>query len=112
MTVHCLAMERQYGVYVDTALPFGLRSAPKLFNAVADALEWCVKSEGAGFMWHYLDDFITIGRAGTMKFEFNVTVLHNICKQLGVPLALDKDMVNFPGYRDRLHSNGTTSPSR
>ena len=26
--------------YVDGALPFGLRSAPKLFNAVADALLW------------------------------------------------------------------------
>ena len=25
-------------LYVDTALPFGLRSAPKIFNAVADTL--------------------------------------------------------------------------
>ena len=26
-------------VYVDSVLPFGLRSAPKIFNAVADALQ-------------------------------------------------------------------------
>ena len=26
-------------VYSDCALPFGLRSAPKLFNAIADALQ-------------------------------------------------------------------------
>ena len=30
--------ERQ--TYLDTALPFGLRSAPKLFSAVADAVAW------------------------------------------------------------------------
>ena len=27
-------------LYVDTTLPFGLRSAPKILNAVADALQW------------------------------------------------------------------------
>ena len=27
-------------VYIDPMLPFGLRSAPKIFNAVADALHW------------------------------------------------------------------------
>ena len=30
-------------LYVDTMLPFGLRSAPKIFTAVADAIEWCVR---------------------------------------------------------------------
>ena len=25
---------------IDASLPFGLRFAPKLFNAIADALEW------------------------------------------------------------------------
>ena len=34
-----LGMQWQGRVYVDGMLPFGLRSAPKLFNAVADALE-------------------------------------------------------------------------
>ena len=37
-----LAMQWEGMVYVDTALPFGLRSAPKIFNALADALEWIV----------------------------------------------------------------------
>ena len=30
-------------VFVDTVLPFGLRSAPKLFTALADAVEWIAK---------------------------------------------------------------------
>ena len=32
--------------YVDARLPFGLQSAPKIFNAVADPLEWCYWWEG------------------------------------------------------------------
>ena len=28
--------------YVDASLPFGLRSAPKIFTVVADALQWVV----------------------------------------------------------------------
>lgn len=29
--------------YVDLALPFGLRSAPYLFNSMADMVEWILK---------------------------------------------------------------------
>ena len=43
-----LGVEWEGRVYVDTALPFGLRSAPKFFNAVADVLEWIVRHRGAG----------------------------------------------------------------
>lgn len=32
--------------YIDAMLSFGLRSAPKIFTAVADALEWCVHQWG------------------------------------------------------------------
>ena len=35
-----LGMQWQGKVYIDTALPFGLRSAPKIFTAISDALEW------------------------------------------------------------------------
>ena len=37
---HLLAVKWEDQVYVDPMLPFGLRSAPKIFNAVADALIW------------------------------------------------------------------------
>ena len=30
-------------LYVDTVLPFGLRSAPKIFTAIADAAEWVAR---------------------------------------------------------------------
>ena len=44
--------------YVDGMLPFGLRSAPKIFTAVADALESCLQQQGVSAVDHYLDDFI------------------------------------------------------
>ena len=48
-------------LYVDTALPFGLRSAPKIFNAVADALQWIMERNGVPELLHYLDDFESLG---------------------------------------------------
>ena len=41
-------------LYADTTLPFGLRSAPKLFNAVADALQWIMEYNGVLELVHYL----------------------------------------------------------
>lgn len=40
-----LGMWRRCEVYVDTTLPFGLRSAPTIFTAVADGLEWMDTAE-------------------------------------------------------------------
>lgn len=44
-------------LYIDTVLPFGLRCAPKTFEAVADALEWVLLQAGVKNLIHYLDDF-------------------------------------------------------
>jgi hypothetical protein len=32
-------------LFIDTTLPFGLRSAPIIFTAVADAAEWAIRQE-------------------------------------------------------------------
>ena len=39
---HLLGMQWKGEVFVDMVLPFGLRSAPLLFTAVADALQWAM----------------------------------------------------------------------
>ena len=39
-------------LFVDTVLPFGLRSAPKIFTAVADAVEWIARANGVGHLFH------------------------------------------------------------
>ena len=44
---HLLAMEWQGAIYIDTCLPFALRSAQKLFNVLADLLEWILINQGS-----------------------------------------------------------------
>ena len=58
---HLLAISWESGTHVDRALPFGLRSAPKAFSAVADMLASALHSSG---IWHqicYLDGFLFMG---------------------------------------------------
>ena len=47
-------------LYVDAALQFGFRSAPKIFNSVADVVEWVVRVHGVSELFHYLDDFLVV----------------------------------------------------
>ena len=60
-------------MYVDiyTVLTFGLRSAPKIFNAIADALEWILSSEGVTDLMHYLDDFLFLGSPASQECSNN-----------------------------------------
>ena len=53
-------MEWNGMVYVDLCFPFGLWPAPKVVNAVADALCWCLQQAGIQWVMHYLDDFIIV----------------------------------------------------
>ena len=87
---HLLAMSWNGRLFVDTQLPFGLRSAPLIFSAVADALEWIAYDNGISFCLHYLDDFLTIGTAGTDECERNLQLLTSTCTHLGVPLKHEK----------------------
>ena len=55
---HLLGISWKGKVYFDQALPFCLRSAPKIFSAVADALMWIMSCRGITAGIHYLDDFV------------------------------------------------------
>ena len=54
---HLLGFEWQGIIYMDRALPYGLRSAPKIFIAVADGLAWAMVCKGIEHFLHYLDGF-------------------------------------------------------
>ena len=57
-----LGMKWRDKLYVDLVLPFGLRSAPIIFDSVAEAVEWILKHNYAvDPLFHYLDDFLTLG---------------------------------------------------
>ena len=66
---------------LDKVLPFGLRSAPLIFTAVADALQW---------IFHYLDDFITLGPPLSPQCQRNLEGIIHSCQSTGTPLEEDK----------------------
>ena len=87
---HLLGMEWKGVYYVDTMLPFGLRSAPKIFTAVADALEWCVRQRGVVGIDHYLDDFVIVAPPESAACKTYITKFEEECRALGVTLAPEK----------------------
>ena len=85
-----LGMEWKGRQYVDAMLPFGLRSAPKIFTAVADGLEWVIRKKGVCHIDHYLDDYVTFGPAGSLECARSLEIIQQTCTELGVPLAVEK----------------------
>ena len=80
-------------VYVDSALPFGLRSACKIFSALANALQWVVLNElqdPGGCLYHYLDDFICLGPPDSSICGAALAQLTTSCDLLGIPIAAEK----------------------
>lgn len=49
-----LAITWQGSTYIERALPFGLRSAPKIFTAVSDMITWPLHCRGLQHQIHYL----------------------------------------------------------
>jgi len=47
--------------YVDRTLLFGLRSAPLIFLAVEDGIQWMMEQKRVMWVKHYVNDFITVG---------------------------------------------------
>ena len=68
-----LGMKWREQFYVVMVLPFGLRSAPFIFNSIADMVEWIlVNSYQILHLLHYLDDFITAGPPWSLQCALNL----------------------------------------
>ena len=72
-------MQWKVHIYIDICLPFGLPSDPRILTEVADTLEWCAKQQGASHLMHYLDDYVTWGKASSLECEHNKACLINTC---------------------------------
>jgi hypothetical protein len=86
-----LGMVWRGNFFVDLALPFGLRSAPFIFNQFATALHWILQHVG-GLRWlfHYLDDFLMVGAPNSAECQSNLDSTRRLASSLGVPLAEEK----------------------
>ena len=85
-----LGMGWRGALFIDSALPFGLRSAPKIFTAIADAAEWIARTRGVRQSLHYLDDFLIFGRPGSDECRQARDTLLQVFEELGIPVAQEK----------------------
>ena len=57
--------------FLGITLLFGLHSAPKIFSVISDTLEWILCQRGMSSCLHYIDNFLTLGRAGSDECSHN-----------------------------------------
>ncbi len=84
---HLLGMKWKGKTYVDKVLPFGLRSAPKLYNAIADGLLWILLNVDNVDGIHYLDDYLLFGPPDLAQCGASLHRALYRCEILGVPVA-------------------------
>lgn len=84
-----ICWRKQY--YFDTCLPFGLRSAPFLFNQLASAIHWIAQyNYSVRHLLHYLDDFFTAGAPDSQECAQNLASLLSVCEKLQAPVKQSK----------------------
>ena len=76
--------------YIDPMLPFGLRSAPKIFNAIADALHWNLVQSGVMWLFHYLDNYIMVAPSQSHLCQSWLDIPMIECAHRGVLIASHK----------------------
>ena len=88
---YLLGMKWQEKFFVDLALPFGLRSAPGIFDSLADLFEWTLRHNyHVPNILHYLDDFFTLGPADSMVCSNSLNAIQQASLDIGISLAPEK----------------------
>lgn len=77
---HLLGIYWQSQYYVDLYLPFGLCSAPYLFNQLSEVLEWILKNNyNLRNVIHILDDFFIAEASASNACPVSVHSLVSSC---------------------------------
>ena len=87
---YLLGMTWKDWIYTDHCIPFGFRSAPKLFNILVDFFAWTAQNAGVSYLIHYLDDYLTMGPPASTAYQNNLNIFLSMCAELAVPLATDR----------------------
>ena len=85
-----LAVAWKGTTYSDKGLPFGLRSAPKIFSALTDAMMWALHDRGVKAALHYLDDFLVLGPPDQPDCGQALATTLALCSELGFPVPSEK----------------------
>ena len=84
---YLLGMKWRGQFFVDLALPFGLCSAPYIFNSLAGMVEWIILNRyNVADLMHYLDNFLMACPAGSNQCAQNLQTSLAVCQSLGLLL--------------------------
>ena len=91
-----LAFSWEDNIYIKCCLPFGLTTAPFIFNLFAEGLNWLLSAYlPLALIVYYLNDFIAIFPASAGSFQYILTAFNNIyillTDALGIPRNNSKD---------------------
>ena len=79
------------GYFLDTFLPFDLRSSPALFLKFVDGLKFVMSSKDVSPIWNYLDDFWTCGPPSPAPHcQNSLDVMLRTCDELGFKTSAEK----------------------
>ena len=76
--------------FVDMFLPFGLRTAPRIFNLFSEALHWVFETLYCWNVTHYLDDFLFVFPPSSKTDQKSATFDH-VLSTMGLTKAPEKD---------------------
>lgn len=80
----CLGMQWEGKIFIDTVLPFG----PTALHCCGRCFAVVMEKHGVTSVFHYIDDFITIGSPGTEECVKNVKIMNEVCKLSGMPIEM------------------------
>src|SRR5438046_5650207 len=89
ITGYCCSSGMESSLW-DMFLPFGLHTAPRIFNLFAEALHWVFETLHEWNVTHYLDDFLFMFPPNT-----DITVISlqfdDVLTKFGLTKATEKD---------------------
>ena len=116
---HLLGIHWKGSFYVDKCLPFGLRSAPYLFNQLAQGIEWILKTNyKVTHLIHYLANFLTAGPPQSDLCSQHMATMLSVCNTLGAPVKPEKvegpaTTITFLGVQlDTVEMTASITPDR
>ena len=99
--------------YINTILPFGLRSAPPIFNKFAEVC-WIIQNiTNNPNITHYSDDYFIVKSQDLQETEKELANVKHILEHLNIPIATEKiegqsTTITYLGIQINSH-NQTTS---
>ena len=87
---HLLGMIWNGKYYIDLVTPFGLASACQLWEEIATALEWIIRTHlHIIVILHYVDDYFVLSPSLAIG-QLQIDMILHLCKILGVPISTNK----------------------